>query len=81
MRKTAVTTLLIRMFGEEWPNNKNFNDMVDEVLELEKKQHEDTWLTGGIEMLADDCIGRGKTFKEYFNQTYGAGDGVRKLDI
>jgi hypothetical protein len=71
MKKTAVQTLLIKMFGDNWPNNPNFNDMVDEVLELEKKQHEDTWLTGRIEMLSDDYIGREKTFKEHFSQTYG----------
>jgi hypothetical protein len=78
MKKTAVTTLLIRMFGEEWPNNKNFNDMVDEVLELEKQQIMEAWVAG---------IERGSKYydadkpEQYFNQTYGAGDGVRKLDI
>jgi len=75
MKKTAVTTLLIKMFGEEWPNNKNLNDMVDEILELEKEQ-----IMDAIDYGSDD-FGSQKDGEEYFNQTYGAGDGVRKIDI
>lgn len=73
MKKTAVTTLLIRMFGEEWPNNKNFNDMVDEVLELEKEQIMNAYDCAlfGHGVNGAPCASGGK----YYNETYGTANG------
>jgi hypothetical protein len=70
MKKTAVTTLLIRMFGEEWPNNKNFNDMVDEVLELEKEQIKNAHIDGQSLVSCKD-----EYAEQYYNETYGKTNG------
>jgi hypothetical protein len=67
MKKTAVTTLLIRMFGDNWPNNKNFNDMVGEVLELEKQQIAEAYRVGVEEDVYNSPLTTGE---EYYKRTY-----------
>jgi hypothetical protein len=45
--------------------------IIAKVLAMEKEQHKNTWEDSRIESKGDDFIGKEKTFKEYYNETYG----------
>lgn len=39
--------------------------------EMEKEQHEVTWIVGRVNHSDDDYIGQGKNFEQYYNETFG----------
>ena len=39
--------------------------------EMEEEHHENTWMDSRVECKGDDFIGKEKTFKQYYNETYG----------
>jgi hypothetical protein len=43
----------------------------EQAKQMEKEQHDNTWVDSRIEYNGDDYIGQGKTFEQYYNETYG----------
>ena len=44
--------------------------LVDKAKEMEKEQHDNTWIESRIEYQGDDYIGKEKTFEQYYNETF-----------
>ncbi len=44
---------------------------LEQAKQMEKEQHDNTWVDSRIEYNGDDYIGQGKTFEQYYNETYG----------
>lgn len=47
------------------------NELIQIAKEMEEEQHENTWTDSRVECKGDDFIGKEKTFKQYYNETYG----------
>jgi hypothetical protein len=45
--------------------------IIEQAKEMEKGQHDNTWIQSRIEYQGDDYIGKEKTFEQYYNETYG----------
>ncbi len=50
----------------------NPTKLYEQAKEMERKQHENTWIDSRIEIKGDgyNYIGKEKTFEEYYNKTY-----------
>jgi hypothetical protein len=77
MKQTAVEWFMDKI-GEKQPNGLYVIDTLDDVQniyeqakQMEKEQHEDTWLDSRIESNDEDYIGKEKSFQQYYEQTYG----------
>jgi len=46
------------------------DEEIQQAEEMEKKQHDNTWVDSRIEYNGDDYIGQGKTFEQYYNETF-----------
>ena len=44
-----------------------------ECKQIEKEQHQDTWLDSAASYYGDDYIGKQQTFDQYYTQTYAPG--------
>jgi hypothetical protein len=49
-----------------------YEDEIKQAKQMEKKQHEDTWIDSRIEIKGDgyNYIGKEKTFEEYYKQKF-----------
>jgi hypothetical protein len=56
-------------FGNAQPNV--LSKLKKQAKEMEKEQHEDTWLDSRLEDKGDNYIGKEKSFEEYFTENYG----------
>ena len=45
--------------------------LIQQAKQMEKDQHDNTWVDSRIEYNGDDYIGKEKTFEQYYNETYG----------
>ena len=68
MTQTAVQWLVERYFASDEPFQFKH---LEQALQMEKEQHEDTWLDSRIESNDEDNIGKEKSFEQYYEQTYG----------
>ena len=46
-------------------------EKAEELLQMEKEQHYNTWLTAQMNYPDEDYIGIAETFEKYYNETYG----------
>jgi hypothetical protein len=49
----------------------NPTKIFERAKQMEEEQHGNTWFDSRIECKGDDFIGKEKTFKEYYNETFG----------
>ena len=72
MKQTAVEWLLNKI---ESKNGKEFSsyytEFIEQAKEMEKEQHNNTWVSGWVECKYDNSICKEKTFEQYYNETYG----------
>jgi len=53
-------------------NGDEIQALLQEHKEIDMRQHLDTWLQGRVEMKRNfDVISKGKTFEEFWEETYG----------
>lgn len=69
MTQTAVQWLEQQM--KKFALDLDLLDCVEQAKQMEKEQHEDTWLDSRIEDKGDNYIGKEKSFEQYYNETYG----------
>lgn len=69
-QQTAVEWLFTLMVDPNYPIGEQ-KKWFEQALQMEKEQHEDTWLDSRIEDKGDNYIGNEKSFEQYYNQTYG----------
>ena len=46
-------------------------ELVEQAKQMEKEQHDNTWVDSRIEDRGEGFIGKEKTFKQYYSETYG----------
>lgn len=68
MTQTAVQWLVERYFASNEPFQFKH---LEQALQMEKEQHEDTWLDSRLEDKGDNYIGKEKSFEQYYKETYG----------
>ncbi len=72
MSKTAVQWLESQVEQESGVLTKGLVlILIEQALQIEKEQHEDTWLDSRLEDKGDNYIGKEKSFEQYFNENYG----------
>jgi len=81
MTQTAVEWLAERYNTVTWLRNRDEvsegmademrKDYLEQAKQMEKEQHEDTWLDSRIEINDEDYIAKEKSFEQYYNETYG----------
>jgi hypothetical protein len=49
----------------------SLRELIEQALQIEKEQHEDTWLDSRLEDKGDNYIGKEKSFEQYFTENYG----------
>jgi len=49
----------------------SLRELIEQALQIEKEQHEDTWLDSRVELPGYGLISKSKSFEEYYNETYG----------
>jgi hypothetical protein len=71
MKQTAVQTLVEQL---RFTHKEAYNDLyevIQQALEMEKEQHDNTWLDSRTSYHEDDYIGKQQSFNEYYTETYG----------
>lgn len=48
-----------------------YDELIEQAKQMEKEQHDNTWVDSRIEYNGDDYIGKEKTFEQYYNESYG----------
>ena len=76
MKQTAVQWLIQKLINRQNGIIDGFpvlslDEIYDKAKQMEKEQHEDTWLNSRIESNDEDYIGKEKSFEQYYEQTYG----------
>ena len=69
-QQTAVDWLFEKI-PVEWKSTKYGFDAYQQAKQMEKEQHDNTWIDSRIERNGDDYIGQDKTLEEYYNETFG----------
>ena len=65
-QQTAVEWLV-----EQYANENYGIEVYEQAKQMEKEQHNNTWVDSRIEDRGEGFIGREKTFEQYYNETYG----------
>jgi hypothetical protein len=68
-QQTAVEWLFSQI-PFEWSSSVAAFESLQQAKEMEKEQHDNTWIESRIEYQGDDYIGKEKTFEQYYNETY-----------
>lgn len=68
MTQTAVEFLVEHLRMQNSPYTKE--QIIEIARQMEKHQHENTWLDSRIEYKGNLYIGDDKSFQQYYNETY-----------
>jgi hypothetical protein len=71
MAEQTAVDWLFEQIPVEWTSTKYGFDAYQQAKQMEKEQHDNTWIDSRIERNGDDYIGQDKTFEEYYNETFG----------
>jgi hypothetical protein len=71
MAQQTAVEWLFEQIPIEWSSRISAFNAYQQAKQMEKEQHENTWIDSRIERNGDDYIGKDKTFEEYYNETYG----------
>ena len=73
-QQTAVNWLVDQIKSDQ--NQKALSasewmEVIEQAKQMEKQQHDNTWVDSRIEDRGEGFIGREKTFEQYYTETYG----------
>ena len=76
-QQTAVNWLVDQIKSDQ--NQKALSasewmEVIEQAKQMEKQQHDNTWVDSRIEDLSNGNIRKEKTFEQYYNETYNKKD-------